>query len=529
MSLSSSSSIEMQPKIDQVFLPSAVSKQKEEMITQLITKMICMDTLPISIVQNKGFQKLLSYLAPFYKIPVPKTIQLRIDAMYEKEKNNLLTVLKDANYIALTTDCWTSRATESYITVSCHYIDKDWRQRSYNITTENMEDRHTAENLQKKIEEIISEWNIGDKCIAIVHDNAHNIVAATKNLPYQSIRCYAHTLQLVLTSILSDDTILPTLKKCTNIVSHFNHSNIASSALSVKQSQFSLPIHKLIQSVKTRWNSTYYMLQRLLEQREAVISVLSDRAITTRQHAVHLMLDENEWINMECLVKMLAPFELATTLLSSESQPTVSMIMPILKSIRENFIAAVDPQDSDFIKSLKQMLKNEFDHKFKNILDEFSICAEREIGIYDLSTLLDPRFKNKERFIGSITKTKKHLLKMLDDFKPEEEDSETPAKKSKCSLDMLFPNENDVNYNEVDVYLLECVIPKNACPLNWWKNNEIKYPKLSKYAKQFLCIPATSVPSERAFSKAGNIVTSKRSCLKSSNVKKICFLSSNLT
>ena len=41
--------------------------------------------------------------------------------------------------------------------------------------------------------------------------------------------------------------------------------------------------------------------------------------------------------------------------------------------------------------------------------------------------------------------------------------------------------------------------------------NSFRYPILSKLAKKYLPIPATSVPSERAFSTAGHIVNKKKS------------------
>lgn len=44
--------------------------------------------------------------------------------------------------------------------------------------------------------------------------------------------------------------------------------------------------------------------------------------------------------------------------------------------------------------------------------------------------------------------------------------------------------------------------------LQWWKK-QMDLPLLSALAKSYLSIPATSVPSERVFSTAGDIVTAQ--------------------
>ena len=65
-------------------------------------------------------------------------------------------------------------------------------------------------------------------------------------------------------------------------------------------------------------------------------------------------------------------------------------------------------------------------------------------------------------------------------------------------------------------------------PLDWWRNNEQRFPLLSVLARKYLCIPSTSVPSERVFSIAGHIVNAKRASLIPDNVNMLVFLSQNL-
>ena len=60
--------------------------------------------------------------------------------------------------------------------------------------------------------------------------------------------------------------------------------------------------------------------------------------------------------------------------------------------------------------------------------------------------------------------------------------------------------------------------------LSWWMIRESNYPLLSRLAKKFLCVPATSVEAERTFSALGNLLTKKRLCLTGTHVDMQLFL-----
>ena len=79
-------------------------------------------------------------------------------------------------------------------------------------------------------------------------------------------------------------------------------------------------------------------------------------------------------------------------------------------------------------------------------------------------------------------------------------------------------------FSEIDKYLKTPVIQRTEDPLNWWKENSQVFPQLAPLARKYLGLLATSVPSERLFSKAGELVSLKRNRLKPKNVNMFLFL-----
>ena len=65
-------------------------------------------------------------------------------------------------------------------------------------------------------------------------------------------------------------------------------------------------------------------------------------------------------------------------------------------------------------------------------------------------------------------------------------------------------------------------------PLQWWKKMQSLCPTLAQLARKYLCVPASSVPSERVFSSAGYLINKRRACLSAENVNMLLFLNKNL-
>jgi len=83
--------------------------------------------------------------------------------------------------------------------------------------------------------------------------------------------------------------------------------------------------------------------------------------------------------------------------------------------------------------------------------------------------------------------------------------------------------EENLNKIELEKYIALASIALDANPLKWWKLYQLQFPTLSILAIKYLCIPGTSVPSERIFNSAGNIITDHRSLLSPEHIEEIIF------
>lgn len=81
--------------------------------------------------------------------------------------------------------------------------------------------------------------------------------------------------------------------------------------------------------------------------------------------------------------------------------------------------------------------------------------------------------------------------------------------------------------DEISQYMSLPAVSVDADPLSWWRQHKAMFPILSRLARKFLAIPATSAPCERVWSTAGNVVTKRRARLTDEHVDCLVFLHEN--
>ena len=483
-----------------------------------------------------------------------------VPGLYEEARKQVSDSLVEAQTIAITTDGWTSRATESFVTVTAYDIDSSRKLHNRVLQTRPLHESHTGINIAGVLTSAVEEWRLQrpHRLQPVCSDSAANMAVAVEHANMSPhIKCFAHAINIAAQNVLKingSSAVDGAFEASGMVVAYFHKSSTANHQLEEKQALLSLPKHTLMIEVKTRWNSTYDMLERYLEQQPAVMAVLMSAGATRSDLDT---LSPTDVTTAEQLIAVLQPIKTVTTVLCDASQSTISMVWPLLANLKES----MQPRDSDttIMRRVKQVALAYLDKRYT------SASIQR---LMMQSSAIDPRFKAlpfvavPER--GPIYASLVAMADKVDDScreraaqqsqpveasgvnSPEAERVQQPievftvegppAKKSALSSLLgpafgAFSSEPDTKQvlieMEMKIYCAKEPLELNGDPLGWWSSHQHMLPYLCKVARHLLCIPATSVPSERVFSTAGDVVTAQRSCLSAEHVDMLVFLKTN--
>lgn len=239
-----------------------------------IIEMIATDNQSFTVVSDVGLQRLMRLAEPHYNIKDEKFYRTQmLDETHAEvvTKVKALITQEEAPYMAFTSDCW-SGTTESLMSRTGHFIQRDWNRQQVVLNVKTMSSSHRARYIQETFLEMLDSWKINPDCVVLVlRDGGTNMVKGMKLAELPDLSCTAHTLQLVINDGLSSQRavldIIATSKSCAG---HFGHSVLAKQKLRAIQEELGLPTHSIIQAVQTHWSSTLHMLQRMFEQRRAL-------------------------------------------------------------------------------------------------------------------------------------------------------------------------------------------------------------------------------------------------------------------
>ena len=274
------------------------------------------------------------------------------------------------------------------------------------------------------------------------------------------------------------------------------------------------------------------MVSRILEQEEAIRVVPSADRKTSQLVPTWQDVDV-----LQSIHQALSPLPSLTYMLSGEEYVTVSAVLPMLKLIDDNLLKEED-SNTQLTKDIKQRIKLDLGRRYAD--------SEEIVEILKVTTFLDPRFKTKYIKDTVLEMTKQKLVDETRNIQdctsqsiPTREAADPPPPK-KRNLGTMFKQQKEGQEQlpilsveqqittDLTCYTSAPMLDSEEDPLVWWKFQSKNYPILSKLAKKYLAVCATSAASERLFSTSGKVVSPLRASLKPEKVEMLVFLSKNL-
>jgi hypothetical protein len=238
-------------------------------------------------------------------------------------------------------------------------------------------------------------------------------------------------------------------------------------------------------------------------------------------------------------------FYTATETLSGSKYPTshlyffqlwnIKKVLNTEESVLNRKILNEEASSQDTIAHMVEQMQTKFNLYWKEIY--MSAC---------IPVILDPRYKydfleyhlsdfgSEKEADTWMSEVKNTMQKLFNEYNQlifgemqdcdihEVQDVNDPL----AEWDQYMKSKRRQSSNELDQYLKEKLTPRREeiDILKWWKGKSEIYPVLSVMARDILAIPASTVPSESAFSTGGRVVSDYRSSLAPTTIEALICL-----
>jgi len=499
-------------------------------MNKALMKFLAVDLMPPSVVEGKGFRELVQSLNLGFDVPRKKNLsKSMLTDFAETTKIKVKQDVISASFLSLSADSWIHRGHQQYVTITAHFIKDNWEMSSVVLDTFDRTPETTGEALASKIKSVTDEWGISDRITCLVSDGEDaTVTAATLSSGWDHLICFGHTLNTAISAALASlPEVIRVQQKTSEAVTYFEMNSKAADTLAAVQQQHNIPMHKLKQEKPQLWLSTFKMFVRMVEQFEAVNTVLCFLAKD------HMCLCDDEVDLMRQVVEVLRPFQAATEEICNgqSGYPCVSKVIP-LSTLLQQVTVNTDQVSGQLRAALVQEMQLRFSH--------YQNCYHLAVA-----TLLDPRFKRhaftdlealqtaQNRLIGELTQTVQNT-ESTDNMSSQSSSSNSESTSSfwnmfdrKVSEAGALRNTASEAENESRRYFQEANVPRTSDPLRWWKLNVVQFPHLKILAHKFLCVPATATTSQRLFSIGKDEVDRRRNGLQPSLINNVLFLNKN--
>ncbi|MBN3298412.1 ZBED4 protein, partial [Amia calva] len=551
VALSSSANLQAKPELmDTTSYEDSSERYNEyhpvaKKITKLVAEMLALDLQPSSLVENVGLNRLLEYLQPQYALPSSSYFtSTAIPEMYERVKEVIVTHLKEAEsgIVHFTTSIWVSNQTREYLTLTAHWVTFESCVRpqgqdfhcSALLSVSQIDCDYNTMNIQKQLEYLWDSWIVssGLKIGFTVTDN-QSIGNVLDDNEHTSMQCFGHTIDLIVSEAIKSQRMVQNLLSIARkICERVHRSAKAKEKLAELQKAYHLPENQLVQDVPSKWKTSFYMLERLVEQKRAI----DEMSIECNFRE---LISCDQWEVIQSVCNALKPFEVACREMSNRTA-TLGQVIPLIHILNRKIDMLFDETMGidNMLKSLKEAMVSR-------------MSATLHDPRFTWATMLDPRYKTSLFTEEEAEQCKQDLIQELEasmstsaEIKPLVSNgcSDVPASSHSAvsSKDNLWALMDDIRNkikqeerpksSELAVleYLEEEIVDQSCDPLDYWNLKKFLWPDLAKVAVRYVGCPPSIIPAETLFSTASKNCTLNQSRPMLENIERLIFLKVNL-
>nr|AAI63308.1 Zinc finger, BED domain containing 4 [Danio rerio] len=486
-------------------------------ITKLIAEMLALDLQPSTVVENVGLNRLLEYLQPQYSLPPSSYFtSTAIPEMYESVKEVVLTHLKEAEggIIHFTTSVWIGSQTQEYLILTAHWVSFESQvlpqgqdfHCSALLGVASIDCDFNMLNIQKQLEYLWDTWmgSSGLKIGFTVTDN-QTIRNVLESCDHTTMQCFVHNIDLIVNEAIKSQRMVQNLLSIARkICERVHRSAKAKEKLAELQKVYQLPENQLVQDVPSKWKTSYFMLERLVEQKKAI----DEMSIECNFRE---LISCDQWEVMGSVCNALKPFVVACREMSNRTA-TLGQVIPLIHILNRKIDMLFDETMGidNMLKSLKEALVTRMsptlhdpryiwatmlDPRYKTSLfteEEAEQCKHDLIQELEVSTSNSAETKTPlsngcseiPASSNSLASNKENLWSLMDDIRQKIKQEEKPK-----SLELA-----------VLEYLEEDILDQSCDPLDYWNLKKLLWPDLAKVAVRYVGCPPSIVPADTLFS-----------------------------
>ncbi|KAJ5742543.1 uncharacterized protein N7511_011275, partial [Penicillium nucicola] len=540
-----------------------------------ILRFITTTRLPFRTVEQQEFKDLLQYIRlakSELNIPSARSIRRLLD-----NEQSVLSKLPSRSYLSIALGCWTSPFGQAFLAITGYFLDQGLNYCKVLLGFEHMQGSHTGTHLSETVIRILQEHGITDRVLSITTHNASNNNTmiqgvqemvqshALHNTSVFRVPCIVHVIQLSLKDLLgkikanpknaeaesewsgertkslqsapgyASGNIVATLKKIRELTVFITASPQRREAF--RALQITEPKLLPIQDVRTRWNSTFLMLERAKK-----LQRVFNQYCATHQY-VQFQLGQEEWRQVEYLLLVTKPFFHYTKILSKTQDVTVHSVFSIYKELFNHLDDVAELLERKTVPWKKRMLQALQAAKQKLSKYHRATGSESFGTVYAIATILCPS-KKLRFFEGDDWKEKNEkgedinwmeiyrdkLQKEFDQYqqritrRKEPSQAQVSQEVDEEELDLMMDlhalhSEIDRPEDEITRYLAQGLT--KGKPRVFWKEHEHEYPVLAAMARDNLATPASGAGVERLFNCARDVCHYRRGQLKPETIRSL--------